>query len=189
VDREDEMTRMKKLACIFCFVFFAVSGLMTTNLLAIDSELTRQTLIGLKGVSVAVENPQSNIEKYAQRYGLTREQIQKDVERRLVKAGVTVLDQEQWKKTPGRPVVYININTHLYQKYWYSYTVSVELRQIVTLEANPNVKTLADTWSVDMAAVANIGTLGTIKDNVNILTDRFIEVWRSVNRKETQSTK
>lgn len=183
------MTRMKKHTCIFCFVFFVVLGLMTTNLLAIDSDLTRQTMAGLKGVSVAVENPQPNIQKYAQRYGLTREQIQKDVEQRLVKAGVTVLNQEQWKKTPGRPVLYVNVNTHLYQKYWYSYTVSVELRQIVTLEANPNVKTLADTWSIDMAAVANIGTLGTIKDNVAMLTDKFIEVWKSVNKREAQPIK
>jgi hypothetical protein len=133
----DEMTRMKKLAVYSCFVFFAVSGLMTTNLLAIVSELTRQTLIGLKGVSVAVENPQSNIEKYAQRYGLTREQIQKDVERRLVKAGVTVLDQEQWKKTPGRPVVYININTHLYQKILVFVYCQCLTQKIVTSRQNP----------------------------------------------------
>jgi hypothetical protein len=96
--------------------------------------------------------------------------------------GVAVLNQDKWSQTPGRPVLYVNVNTHGYQKYWYSYTISIELRQIVALEANPVVKTLADTWSVDMTGVANIGTLGTIKENVGVLTDKFIEAWRSANR-------
>ena len=182
------MNRIRRFAFIVYVVFFLVSGVAVDTLYAIDSDLTRQTLTGLKGVSVAVENPQSNIRKYAQRYGLTREQMQKEIEQKLAGRGVTVLNQDKWSHTPGRPVLYVNVNTHGYQKYWYSYTINIELRQIVTLEANPAVKTLADTWSVDMAGVANIGTLGTIRENMNMLIDKFIEAWRSANRKGIQPT-
>jgi len=182
------MTQAQKTILVFCFVFFFFAT-MPRSLYAIDSELTRQTLLGLKGVSVAVEDPQSNIQKYAQRFGLTRDQLQKDIEQRLAKAGIAVLNQEKWTAMPGRPVLYININTHEYQKYWYAYTIIVDLRQIVTLESNPDIKTLASTWSTNMAGIANIGTLNSIKDNVNTLIDRFIDVYLSANRKEQKSMK
>ena len=162
---------------------------MARSLYAIDSELTRQTLLGLKGVSVAVENPQPNIQKYVQRFGLTRDQLQKDIEQRLTKAGIAALNQEKWLQTSGRPVLYVIVNTHEYEKYWYAYTIIVDFMQITTLESNPDIKTLASTWSINMAGAANIGTLNTIKDNMNILIDRFIDVYLSINRKEPKSLK
>jgi hypothetical protein len=182
------MIQAQKIILTVCSLLFFFS--MTANgLYAIDSELTRQTLVGLKGVSVAVEDPQPNIQKYVQRFGLAGDQLQKDIEQRLTKAGITVLNQEKWAAMPGRPVLYININTHEYQKFWYAYTIIVDLRQIVQLEASPEVKTLASTWSINMAGIANIGTLNAIKDNVNVLVDRFIEACLTVNRKEPKSAK
>jgi hypothetical protein len=182
------MTHTEKTILIVSslFLFFTMT---TSNLYAIDSELTRQTLLGLKGISVAVENPQPNIQKYAQRFGLTKDQLQKDIEQRLSKAGIVILNQEKWLQTSGRPVLYVIVNTHEYEKYWYSYTIIVDLMQITTLEANSDIKTLASTWSINMAGIANIGTLNTIKDNVNMLVDRFINAYLSVNRKELKSMK
>lgn len=182
------MTRSQKTILTVCSLFFFFST-MARSLYAIDSELTRQTLLGLKGVSVAVENLQPNIQKYVQRFGLTRDQLQKDIEQRLTKAGITVLNQEKWQQTSGRPVVYVVVNTHEYEKYWYAYTIIIDLRQIVTLETNSDMKTLASTWSINMAGIANIGTLNTIRDNVNVLVDRFIDAYLSVNRKEIKSVK
>jgi hypothetical protein len=182
------MTKAQRRILAVCFVFFFFA-MMVRSLYAIDSELTRQTLLGLKGVSVAVENPQPNIQKYVQRFGLTRDQLQKDIELRLSKAGIVVLNQEKWLQTSGRPVLYVIVNTHEYEKYWYAYTIIVDLMQITTLEANPDIKTLASTWSMNMAGIANIGTLNTIKDNVNTLVDRFIDASLSVNRKESKSMK
>ena len=179
------MKQAQKTILFVCFFF----TMMTNSLYAIDSELTRQTLLGLKGVSVAVENTQPNIQKYVQRFGLTRDQLQKDIEQRLTKSGITILSQEKWLQTSGRPVLYLVVNTHEYEKYWYSYTIIVDLRQIATLEANPDMKTLASTWSINMAGIANIGTLNTIKDNVNVLVDRFVDAYLSVNRKEPRSVK
>jgi hypothetical protein len=182
------MTKTQRIILpVCCLIFFFMT--MPRSLYAIDSELTRQTLIGLKGISVAVENPQPNIQKYVQRFGLARDQLQNDIEQRLIKSGIAVLSREKWSQTSGRPVLYVNVNTHPYQKYWYSYTISVEVRQIATLEANPDLKTLASTWSIDMAGIANIGTLNTIKDNVNVLVDRFIDAYLSMNRKDYKTGK
>ena len=172
------MTQRKMFITFFALCFIAV--LPVTSLYAIDSEQTRQTILTIKGVRVVVEDPQPNIQKYVQRFGLTKEQLQKTIEQRLMKAGITMLDQEKWLKTAGRPILYININTHEYQKYWYAYTIIVDLRQIVTLETNPDVRTLASTWSVNMAGIANIGSLDTINKNIDVLVDRFIEARQSL---------
>ena len=182
------MTQAQKTILIVSSLFFFFT-MTVSSLYAIDSELTRRTLLGLKGVSVAVENPQSNIQKYAQRFGLTRDQLQKDIEQRFTKAGITVLNQEKWLQTPGRPVLYVIVNTHEYEKYWYAYTIVVDLMQITTLETNPDIKTLASTWSINMAGIANIGTLNTIKGDMNTLVDRFIDAYVLINRKELKLVK
>ena len=147
-----------------------------------DSETSRRTLEGLQGFRVVVENIQPNIHPYAQKAGLTVSQIQKDVENRLVKAGIKTTSGDNWLKIPGRPVVYINVNTHETEKYWYAYDIKFELRQIVNLEARPKVKTLADTWSINITGVANIGNLHVINKDISALLERFIVAYKSVNR-------
>jgi len=149
----------------------------------IDTELTQRTMIGIQGINVVVEDLQPNIQKYAQRFSLTKEQLQKEVEERLRKAGIRVMPKDEWLKTPGRPVLYVNINTHEYEKYWYAFNIAVSLGQIVTLEADPKLKTLASTWDISMTGVANIGTLNTIRSNIEVLVDRFVKAYRSANPK------
>lgn len=167
-----------------CFFIFLVIAIYSSPVFAIDSDITRKTLTGLKGVYVVVENLQPNIERYAQRFNLTKEQIQADVEGRLKGAGIEILSRDMWLKTTGRPMLYVSINTHEYEKYWYSYTIGICLQQIVMLETNPEVKTSATTWSIEMTGIANIGTLGRIRSNVSILVGRFIEAYNSVNPKQ-----
>jgi hypothetical protein len=141
-------------------------------------------MTGLQGVDVMVEDLQPNMQKYARKFGLTQEQLKRDVEQKLQKSGITILTQENWLKTLGRPVLYVNINTHEYEKYWYAYDIKVELKQIVYMEANPKVKTLASTWSISMTGIANIGTLNTIRDSLVSLVNRFIDAYLSANTKK-----
>ncbi len=159
---------------VLLMVFMAV-----TDVRAIDSEATKQTIHGLRGVSVVVEELQPNLQKYAARFGLTQEQLRKDVEQTLAKSGMASLSQDKWLATPGRPMLYVSINTHEYEKYWFAYNVRIELRQLVSLEANPALKTMAATWGVHTTGVSNIGTLGAIRNNVNLLVERFAASCRS----------
>ena len=79
---------MNRKAWILPLLVFCCALLADTSLLAIDSELTRRTMCGLQGVNVMVEEVQPNIQKYAQKAGLTGDQIQRDVESRLKTAGI-----------------------------------------------------------------------------------------------------
>ena len=65
----------------------------------IDTEATRATLQGLKGVHVVVEDLDPDVE----RDGLTQKQFRTDVELRLRKGGIRVLTREQRRTTPGHP--------------------------------------------------------------------------------------
>jgi len=85
-----------------------------------DSEINRRTLKGLAGFYVIVEELQPNLlkyEKYAKQFDLNKAGIQRDIKRQLTKAGIRVLSREEWPKTPGQPVFYVNVNTHESEKY------------------------------------------------------------------------
>ena len=171
------MTKNSKSIIFLITLLFTI--MIGTPAFGVDAELTRQTIKGLEGVNVIVEDIQLNIQKYAQKAGITKEQIQRDVETKLKSNGIKVLTEDEWLKTPGRPVLYVNINTHETEKYWYAYNIRLELKQVVSLEANPSIKTLASTWSINITGVANIGTLGVIKNAVDGLVSRFITALKS----------
>lgn len=172
-----------RIRIVFCSIMVCCMLVVKPVAYGIDTELTQRTMSGLQGVRVIVEELQPNIQKYAQRFNLTREQLQKEIEQRLTKAGIRVLNGDTWLKTPGRPALYVNVNTHEYEKYWHAFGITVNLNQIVTPEANPKLKTLASTWDISMTGVANIGTLNVIRSNVETLIDRFIHVYQAVNQK------
>jgi hypothetical protein len=148
---------------------------------AIDSDLTRRTLLGIQGVHVIVEDLQPSLKDYGQKFSLSNKQIEKDVEIRLRAAGIEVLTRDQWLKTVGRPLLYINVNTHD-DKFRVAYDIRIDLKQIVSMEANPDVKTLATTWAINMTGMSNIDNLDVIRTNVGSLVDRFIKAFWIVNK-------
>lgn len=167
-----------KYVSVIVFVLF----LFVTAGFAEDSDTSRATLAGIRGVSIALEELQPNVQKYASKSGLTRVQLQKDIEQKLQGGGIRVVSGNDWLRLPGRPVIYVNVNTHETEKYWYAYDIKVELRQLVTLDANPKIKALADTWSMNITGTANIGNLGVIRNDVGVLVERFVTAYKAVNR-------
>ena len=168
--------------------FLAIAALLLTlaigNAAAVDSEQTRKTLAGLQGVYVIVEELQPNIQKYASKFDLDKASLQKTAESRLRDAGIRTLNGDEWLKTPGRPVLYINVNTHEQEKYWFAYNIEVELQQVAAMEANPAIKSLVGTWSVNMAGMVNIGTINVLQDRVKNLVDIFIKAYLAANPKK-----
>jgi hypothetical protein len=175
---------MKRLVRLLTAVLLLMG--LAVPVFAVDSKETRLTLSGLQGVYVAIEELQPNLlsyGKYIRKYGLNKERIREDVEQRLRQAGIRVLTSDELLKAPGRPVLYVNINTHENEKYWLAYDIRIELQQVVSIDSNPKIKTLASTWTMNVTGIANIDTLNVIRDNILYLTDRFVEAYKSVNSK------
>ena len=175
------MIRKRAMLCgaivLFLLSFFSWLGF------AEDSEVSRATLAGIQGLSVVVEEVQPNVQKYAAKFGLSGAQIRRDVEQKLREGGLRVVEGNDWLAIPGRPALCVNVNTHETEKYWYAYDIKLELRQLAVLEANPHVKTLAGTWSISITGLANIGNLNLIRQDVGVLTERFLGAWKAVNKK------
>ncbi len=167
----------QKLFLILAVVSFFVFSVGPAR--AEDSDASRATLAGLQGVAVVVEDLQPSVMKYAAKSGLSKAQVQQDAEKMLRDAGIRIVAGEDWKKTPGKPLLYININTHETEKYWYAYDIKVELRQLATLDANPQLKTLATTWSINITGQANIGTLNVIRKDAGVMVGRFVHAWKA----------
>ena len=179
IDKQPERRIMKSLASSMCALLACL--LIAPPLMAVDSDTSRQTLSRIKGIYVLVEELQPNIRKPASRLNFTSEQLQKEIESRFQKAGITVLNRDEWLRTPGRPVLYLNVNTHQREKYWWAYDIRLEFQQIASLEANPTIKTLVSTWSTNVTGSVNVGTLAIIGNEVRMLTDIFIKAYLSVN--------
>ena len=167
----------------FVGIALILSAFLALPVLAEDSEVSRATLAGLQGVSVVVEDLQPNVQKYAAKFDLSGAQIRRDVEQKLREGGIRVVEGNEWLNLPGRPALCVNVNTHETEKYWYAYDIKIELRQIVSLEANPKVRTLASTWSISITGLANIGNLNLIRQDTGVLVGRFVQAYRAVNKK------
>jgi len=170
---------MKKI-----IVAFSVLCCFTVAAWSMDTEVTRETLKGLPGVYVVIEDFHPNILKHDRllvKAGATRESLKKLCEDKLTAAGIRVLNREEWLQTPGRPILCIAINTHESERYVYAFDAKVYLMQLATLDANPKVRTMAETWSINITGQVNIGNLNHIRDAVSILIDRFISARKAVN--------
>ncbi len=171
------MRRSRFLAVIVVWL-----TLLPFRIEAADSEQSRNTMQGIKGVHVIVEELQPNLQKYAKKQEISREKLQAQVESRLKASGIKVLARDEWLSTRGRPVLYLNINSHEYQKYQFAYDVSIELQQLASPDIAPSMKVLATTWSAHITGAVAAGTARAINDRVEELISLFVRAYRSVQR-------
>ena len=150
--------------------------------LALDSNANRETLRGLKGVRVLVEDFASEVEKA----GLTKNQLQPHIEDRLRRAGIKPLTQDECFVTPGEPYLYVNINLNFRKAdpNIYSFSIDIGVIQNVTLDRDSKQKTYAATWSTGGVGSIEKEFLPRLKDSVDDLLDLFIKSYLAVNPKK-----
>ena len=156
--------------------------IMASPLLALNSEMNRSSLQGLKGIRVLVEDFAPEVE----REGLVKNQIQKDVEDKLRAGGMKILTQEEAVKTPGEPYLYVNLNVNFSkdEEEVCSYSIDIALIQNVNLVRNPKQTTYAITWSTGGVGLIGKKSLSQLKESVEDIVDIFIKAFLSVNPKK-----
>lgn len=138
-------------------------GLFFLNEAKAQSDSDRDTLAGLKGVSVLIESVKPEIE----RLGISAKQLQTDVELRLRRAGIPVIDSVD-------TFLYVNLSVHKLDDYSFAYTITVSLNQPVILSRNKAISTIAPTWSDGFVGTAGLNKLHTMREAVADLVDTFI---------------
>lgn len=139
-----------------------------------------RSLRGLEGIGVVIETLQSD----AELIGLTKSQLQTDIESQLGNARIRVLTEEERLKTKGTPYLYVNVNSVLFRQISsYGYNIYVALQQDVRSERNPSADVLsACTWIYGITGGVETSKLvEEIRKDVGALVDRFINDYLTVN--------
>ncbi|MFQ5802380.1 MAG: hypothetical protein ACE5JQ_05730 [Candidatus Methylomirabilales bacterium] len=168
------------------YVIVAVTILVSLGLVGTakgveDDE--RRSLAGLQGVELLVENMKPEVEQG----GLTRADVQADVELRLRQAGIQVLTKAESFLTPGAPVLYVSISTMKEEDCaFYAFSVKLELRQWIRLDRNLSIiHGSATTWRAPGAVgVVGARNLRNVRENVRDEVGKFINDYLAANPKK-----
>jgi hypothetical protein len=100
----------------------------------------RDNLKGLRGVEVAVKISETAA-TLLQKDGVGESQLQTPVEIKLHQAGIRVATREEGDKTPGRPYLYLSINSTKTQgdPPFASVAIALELQEEVLLQRGENL--------------------------------------------------
>jgi hypothetical protein len=139
--------------------------------LADDTDITRESLRGLKEMGVVIENLNPKTEKD----GLTRKQIRTDIELKMREAGIKVSMQYN-------PWLYLRPTILKRNVEGYSFFIDIEVKQNVRLERDPNIfLTGIPTWSTNVVGI--VSDINGVRTEIDNLVDTFLNAYLSVNLK------
>lgn len=121
------------------------------------------------------------IREDAEADGLKTDDLQTHVELTLVKAGLRVLPHEEWRSVPGRPWLYVSVNTIRYLASYF-FSVDVQLKQDISLVRSPGITSSSSTWELGSIGFVDTESLcAKIWDSVDGYLDRFITDFQAAN--------
>jgi len=141
----------------------------------------KEALRGLKGVQVSV----NYLNPWIERIGLSKTQVETEVEKRLKQLGVKVVKQA---KPPAMSTLYVNINgVPVKSKGIFIYSISLALSEWAYLKRG--VGTVGDlqevraiNWFKGNLGYIKIGSTKILMQPVQELVDKFISDYLAVNQ-------
>jgi hypothetical protein len=154
-------------------VLLSASSSLAAPASPMDSPESRATLKRIKAVSVMVEW----IDPEVEREGLTRDQLQSDVEMRLRKAGIPVVPS-------AGESLHITVQPMKHSADLYAYAIHVALHQRVKLSRDSNIVASAPTWGVGCIGTVRPDDLRNVRASLADDVDKFIAAYREQNPKQ-----
>ncbi len=144
------------------------------------NESERATLEGIKGIYVV-----EKISPEAEKDGLTGDLVRTDVELQLRKSGIRVLTKKEWLEAPGRPYLYVRVFALKYEEMpLYSVDITVAINQLVRLNRDLTVSSVAVTWSNEVNGIVEDKKMkASVREQLKNLVDKFINDYLAVNPK------
>ena len=149
--------------------------------LARDLPGERESLVGLEGVYVLVEEMSSREEQA----GLARSTLQTDVEVKLRQTGIRVLTETEGLVAPGSPFLHLHVKTVGLgeERLFYGIVIRLQLVQAVVLARNRTIGLHAPTWESSGVGVTGAKLLYRMRENVRDQVDEFINAYLAANPK------
>jgi len=130
----------------------------------------KDSLKGLTGVYLIVEYLRPEAEKA----GVTRAQLVTDTELRLRQSGIRLLTEAEWLKTPAAPCLYVNVDAKP-KGTLFTYSVDVDLKQVVELGRDPAVTLLAATCSTGLVGrTDSAGVRQALRGQLDLFATGFL---------------
>lgn len=162
---------MRSAALLVCVLAALGTPLFLPSVAAHAAAFDDETLKGIGAVRVFIEG----VDPADRPRGLTRAQLQADVESRLRKAGIAV-------SADATEYLYINVNTLRSRQRVTSFSVVVMLRQSAYLVRDASIAVpAAITWWRGTDGIIVTDDLSGVRDAARDLVDQFIVAYRKQN--------
>lgn len=150
-------------------IFLVVRFDVPTNIkIGVTNLIYGDEMRGIKGFRVSVDAPNPELEKD----GLRREEVLQELTAKIEKAGIKILPDEKWRKTPGKPVLNATIQATKLEKQNYQYTVTIEVTKSEAENSAPGSEKSKTIWSIyEMGE----GDVSDIRTNINEITGVFLK--------------
>jgi hypothetical protein len=112
--------------------------------------------------------------------GVTRQQVQTEVERQLRRAGITVVSSQAAGVPPDMAFLTVSVTTLRHTGGLYAYAVDLAVYQTAALLRDPTPRSLA-TWTVGSLSLVEASDLRAIFTSVSQKVDQFTQAYRAVN--------
>jgi hypothetical protein len=115
--------------------------------------------------------------------GLTSESVQKRIEKKLTSLGISVVSEEEGRKLPGSPVLYVNISAGKRKEAAaYVYHVDIGLMQKIRLERDEQIRIMGITWTKgQLGHCPSQSFAKTVGETIDYLMTQFEEDWKQAN--------
>lgn len=161
---------------IFTILFLLFGCVALPNQAFSQTDAAVKTLKGFDALKVEVERLAPDLEKA----GITKEQIQTDVETKLSRAGLKVKKSGSETITPY-VVLYVSVNSIDNGVGGFAVSVTTSLNQLVVLDRNKSVASVAGTWESRSIVSVTKEKVQGIRDFVNVQIDLFINDYHKAN--------
>ena len=173
-----KVIRLKQVLSFNCFRLPTALLLCGFTLLAGDDPIARNSLRGIKGIYLGVDP----LNTEAIKLGLTDEALKKVLEEKLSSRGIKVLAQQDIK-TPIYLFLNVTLNHPPNAPFWV-YSLTLSLKQMVSLRRDPSVQMAAPTWALTKNGLAGEKVFASaITKAAADVGDSFVTAFKAVNPK------
>jgi len=155
------------------FLFFGCLALPNQTFSQTDAAV--KTLSGFDTLKVEVEQLAPDLEKA----GITKEQIQTDIETKLKAAGIKV--KKSSETVAPYVVLHVSVNSIDNGVGGFAVSVNTALNQLVVLDRKKSVTSVAGTWESKSIVSVTKEKVQAIRNFVNLQIDLFINAYRKAN--------
>ena len=172
--------KMKKYLVMAGISAMCAAGVPAVRVFAALTD-RQMSLSGIEAVYVFVQG----LSEETKEAGLTQEQIQREVERKLKQAGIRAVSEEEGLKLAGNPVLYVNISAPKRRREAaFVYHIDIGILQKVSLVREPEIRTLATTWNKGRLGYCPAKSLvESVGETVGYLMNEFLADYGAANPK------